>query len=202
MAKLEPINTTQPGVAVVTPPTKRKVARLIVGYQPALVLAATLLNLFAFGVTPLSSALPSEMILAALTVAAVLLVINHMWLMTATELARLKHDIRTTPEEWAAAGRSPTDAGQAGLDAVTRCHNAHRNTTENTVLFALLAGLVAMSSPPVLAACVWFVGFGAARLAYTYSYLTARTGLRGICMSLSLLALYGIASQLVLGLLM
>ena len=46
-------------------------------------------------------------------------------------------------------------------------------------LFVLPAALFVISSPSVWAAAVWLVGFGVARLGYTYAYLSARTGLRG-----------------------
>ena len=46
----------------------------------------------------------------------------------------------------------------------------------------------------------WCTFTPALTLGYTYSYLLGRTGLRGLFMSLSLLALYGIASYLAISL--
>ena len=200
MAKHEVPKVDLTGTTPVSSPDKAKIARLIIGYQAALLVVAAALNLLLLGVTPAIPGLPEQPVLIALVLALCMLVANHMWLMTATELARLRHDIFTTPEEWAAAGRSEINASRQGRDAVQRCHNAHRNTTENTVLFALVAAVFALSTPSVLAACVWIGGFGVARLGYTYSYLTARTGWRGGFMSASLLALYGMASHLALAL--
>ena len=81
-----------------------------------------------------------------------------------------------------------------------RRHNAHRNTTENTIYFILLVMIFALASPTTVAAHAWIVGYAVARLGYTYSYLAGKDGARGLFMSLSLLAMYGIASYLVMSL--
>ena len=104
----------------------------------------------------------------------------------------------STPEEWAASGALRQDASEEGLREVERRHNAHRNTTENMTHFVLLSLVFVMCSPPALAARVWLIGFPLARLGYTHSYLAGRDDLRGLFMSLSLLAMYGIASYLLL----
>ena len=62
--------------------------------------------------------------------------------------------------------------------------------------FTLLAGIFVLVSPPTLATQAWIIGFSVARLGYTYSYLAGNAGLRGLFMSLSLLAMYGMASYL------
>ena len=132
----------------------------------------------------------------ALIIAAVLLVINHTWLMTTTELTRVKYKMYATPEEWAKNGIRQQDAPEEGLRELERRHNAHRNTTENAIYFFFLALVFVLISPTTLAAQVWIVAFPIARLGYTYSYLTGKVEARGLFMSLNLVAIYGIASYL------
>ena len=79
---------------------------------------------------------------------------------------------------------------------VERRLNAHRNATENTVYFVLLAPVFVLVSPPLIAVQIWTLGFALSRLGYTYCYLFGKDGLRGIFMSLGLLAMYGMASYL------
>ncbi len=92
------------------------------------------------------------------------------------------------------------DAPEEGLRELERRHNTHRNTTENTIYFILLVLVFVLVSPTTVAAQAWIVGFAVARLGYTYSYLAGKDGARGLFMSLSLLAMYGIASYLVMSL--
>lgn len=175
--------------------------KLIVTVYPVAVLLVSLaLNVFVFGVNSYVVALPSAWCMRSLVVAAVLLVLNHTWLMTATELTRGRFKMHATPEEWAASGTSSQDAPPAGIRELERHHNAHRNTTENTVCFVLLAVVFALTSPSAAAALAWNIGFAVARLGYTYSYLRGRDGARGLFMTLGLLAMYGIASHLALSL--
>lgn len=178
---------------------KARIAAMIIGYQPALLLVALAVTVGVLGVTPVAPALPSTAVLGALGTAAVLLLANHIWLMTATELTRLKHDLSATPEEREAAGRTGTAIPPTAQEALDRCHNAHRNTTENAVYFVMLAGLAALITPTPIAMWLWCAGFGLARLGYSFAYLTARTGLRGLFMSLGLICLYGLACTIVLG---
>ena len=117
--------------------------------------------------------------------------------MTTTELTRVRFNMYATPEEWTASGRSPEDASAEGLRELERRHNAHRNTTENSIYFLLLVFIFVLVSPNTLAAQAWIIGFAVARLGYTYSYLVGRDKARGLFMSLSLLSLYGMASYLV-----
>ena len=139
---------------------------------------------------------PSVECIFALVVAAVLLVINHIWLMTTTELTRLKYKMYATPEEWTASGTLKEDTSKEGLSEIERRHNAHRNATENTVYFVFLAIVLSLVSPPVLAAQIWIIGFAVARLGYTFSYLSGKDNARGLFMSLSLVAMYGMVSYL------
>ncbi len=169
-------------------------------YPLGVLLIGVALNLFVFGVKPASVAVPSTESFLALVISAVLLVINHTWIMTTTELTRVRFKMYSTPEEWAASGTSRKDAPEEGLVELERRHNAHRNITENTVYFVLLALVFALASPPSVAALVWIVGFAVARLGYTYSYLAGKDAARGLFMSLSLMAMYGIASYLAMSL--
>jgi len=165
-------------------------------YPVGVLLVSVLLNYFVFGINPVVVTLPSVESIVALVIAAALLVINHTWLMTTTELTRIRFGMYATPEEWTASGTSPQDAPDEGMRELQRRHNAHRNTTENTVYFALLVGIFVLVSPPTFAAHVWIIGFAVARLGYTYSYLVGNVNLRGFFMSLGLLAIYGMASYL------
>ena len=120
--------------------------------------------------------------------------------MTTTELTRVRFNMYSTPEEWAASGTSREDPPEEGLRELDRRHNTHRNTTENTVYFVLLSLVFALVSPPTAAVQAWIIGFAVARLGYTYSYLAGKDAARGLFMSLSLMAMYGMASYLVMSL--
>ncbi|WP_108813638.1 MAPEG family protein [Loktanella sp. Alg231-35] len=175
---------------------KAKFTRIILAYPIALILLGILANLLLFGVTPAIIAIPEPAVVIALSISAVLLLGNHTWLMTSTELTRLKYNMHATPEEWAASNHVPEDVSAKGLQELERRHNAHRNTTENVVYFVILAALVSIVSPVVLAAQVWVLGFAAGRIGHSFSYLAGFDGLRGISMSISLVSLYGLASYL------
>ncbi|MCK8482746.1 MAPEG family protein [Aliiroseovarius sp. S2029] len=177
----------------------RKFTRIIVVYPIGLIVIAMVVNLI-LGIEPLTVALPSVGVMAALVVASALLLLNHTWLMTATELTRLHHGIYASPEEYAEANARKEDVPALGWSALERHHNAHRNATENTVYFGGLALLMALASPSTLAAQIWIIGFAIGRLGYTYSALRGKAGLRGIFMSVSLAALYGMAGYLLLAL--
>ncbi|MCV0428463.1 MAG: MAPEG family protein [Roseibium sp.] len=178
---------------------RRRGRIFVLAYPFALLGICIVLNVFVFRIQPPEIALPDENTVMALVAAAVLLLINHTWLMTTTELTRGRFGMYATPEEWRASGRKREDTVREGWDELERRHNAHRNTTENTIYFVFVASVFAIVSPPVSAVLVWIVGFAVARLGYTYSYLAGKDGLRGLFMSLSLLCLFGIASGLVLG---
>jgi uncharacterized MAPEG superfamily protein len=170
-------------------------------YPFGLLLLAVLVNVFVFGVDAPAAALPSSGILDAVIAAVALLLINHTWLMTATELVRVRNAMHSTPEEWAASGRNKEDVPEEGWRELERRHNAHRNTTENTVYFAILSAVICFASPAVMAAQIWLMTFPLARLGYTYIYLSGKVALRGVFMSLSLLVIFGMATYLVMGLL-
>ncbi len=179
---------------------QRRTMAIVKIYPLGLLLIGVVLNLFVFGVNPSAVALPSAECITALAIAAVLLVINHTWIMTSTELTRVRFKMYSTPEEWAASGTSRRDAPEEGLRELERRHNTHRNTTENTIYFILLAMVFVLVSPTNIAAQAWIVGFAVARLGYTYSYLSGKDNARGLFMTLSLLAMYGMASYLVMSL--
>ena len=170
-------------------------------YPFGLLLVAILANGFGFGVDPPTVALPSSANITTLILAAVLLLINHTWLMTSTSLVRVRNDFYSTPEEWNVSGKRKEDASEEGWTELERHHNTHRNTTENTIYFVFLAAIFILISPATIVAQVWLTTFPLARLGYSYSFLSGNDNLRGVFMSLSLLAMYGLASYLVMGLL-
>ncbi|MCZ4273429.1 MAPEG family protein [Maritalea porphyrae] len=179
----------------------RRFTIIILGYPVALILGGILLNLFAFGVSPIVVALPLKAVLVPLIITATLLVINHTWLMNSTEITRMKHHMYASREEWKEAGVKREDVSDEGWLELERRHNSHRNATENTVYFAVLATIFCLVTPSQLAAYVWILGFGVGRLGYTFASLQGRSNLRGFFMSVSLVAMYGMAGYLCLGLL-
>jgi len=176
--------------------SKQKFVTIITAYPFVLLIIAIIANLFVFGVRPIDVALPSIKYISALTISAVLLVINHTWLMTSTELTRLKYGIKSTPEEWDASENQPENISKEGMREFMRRQNAHRNATENTVHFVLLAFIISFVSPTPLAEQIWIFGFAIGRLGHTFSYLHGWDGARGLFMSLNLIAMYGLASYL------
>jgi uncharacterized membrane protein YecN with MAPEG domain len=170
-------------------------------YPIVVCLVSVALNLWVFGVPAMVVALPSTECMQALAIAAVLLTFNHTWLMTATELTRVRFRLFATPEEWAANGTSADDASPDGVRELQRRHSAHRNATENTAAVVLLVVVFAFTSPSAIAAYTWILGFAAARIGHAYGYLRRSDGIRGTFMTLGLLAMYGLASHLVLSLL-
>lgn len=179
---------------------QKQTIKIVLAYPVVVALVSVLLNVFVLDVSPFVIALPSHACLFALSVLAVLFCINHTWLLTATELVRVRYKIRTTPEEWHASEVKREDISQHAHYELERTHNAHRNTNENALYFALLALPFVFVSPTNLAALSWLILFPLARLGYTYSYLTGKDGLRSLCMTLGLLAMYGLASYLILSL--
>ncbi len=175
---------------------KKKFTRIILGYPFALATVAVAANVMIFGVNPVTVSPPSTSIVGALVVSALLLLLNHTWLMTSTELTRLKYNMHATPEEWEASEHRLCDVPDQGFQEIERHHNAHANATENTVHFVFLALLISVISPTTLAAQVWIIGFAVGRLAHAFFYLTGKDGARGIAMSISLVSLYGLASYL------
>jgi uncharacterized membrane protein YecN with MAPEG domain len=180
---------------------KKRYSLVIKAYPLALIVISIALNLAFFPIDAISVSLPSRGVITALVVSGLLLLLNHTWLMTSTELTRLKYNIRATPEEWTASGLSKADVTNTGFAELERRHNAHRNATENTTLFVLLAVAFSLASPSPLAAGVWLIGFALGRLGHTFTFLAGMSGARGLFMSISLLSLYGLAGYLVIGLL-
>ena len=179
---------------------QKRTMSIVVIYQIVVILLSVALNIFVFEVHPFVVTLPSNELFQTLIIATVLLVLNHTWLMTATELTRARFKMYSTPEEWLASGTNREDATKKGISELERHHSTHQNTTENVVYYVLLALIFVFSSPPIIVATVWLVGFAVARLGYTYSYLYGKDNARGLFMSLSLLAVYGLASYLVMSL--
>ncbi len=171
---------------------------IVLLYPLGLIVLATVLNIFVLGVVEGTPALPSPQVFSALVAAILVLLGCHVWLMTSIELVRGRFRLFATPEEWVRSGFDRALAPAEGLSELERRHNAHRNLTENVVYFACLAPLFAIASPPVLAAQIWFLGFAVGRLGHTASYLAGWDGLRGLFMSIGLLALFGVATNLFL----
>ncbi len=180
--------------------SRRRTMTIVVVYPFAILIVGIVLNIFVFEVNTYIVAFPSIELITAFIIAAVLLIINHAWLMTATELTRVRFKMYSTPEEWAASGTNSEDAPEEGLRELKRHHDTHLNTTENIVYYILLSLAFVFASPPNIAAQVWLVGFAAARLGYTYSFLSGKDNARGLFMTLSLLAMLGMGSYLVLSL--
>lgn len=180
--------------------SQNRTMTIVAVYPIVILIVGVALNIFAFGVNPYIAALPSAECIAALIFAAVLLVINHTWLMTSTELTRVRFKMYSTPEEWAASGTKSENAPEEGIRELKRHHDTHLNTTENTVYYILLSLAFVFATPPNIAAQVWLVGFAAARVGYTFSFLSGKDNARGFFMTLSLLAMYGMASYLVVSL--
>jgi uncharacterized MAPEG superfamily protein len=180
---------------------QNRTAAIVKAYPFGLLVLAILVNAVVFETAPIALALPSPEIVSSLILAAALLVANHTWLMTTTELVRVRNGIHSTPEQWAASGKKKEEAPEEGTRELERRHNIHRNTTENSIHFVFLAIIFALSSPGTAVGLVWLTVFPLARLGYTCSYLAGRDNLRGVFMSLSLLALYGLLSYLLVGIL-
>lgn len=178
-----------------------KFTLIIIAYPIVLIAISLGVNVLGFGVRAPVLALPSQGLLVALAVSGILLLINHSWLMTATELTRLRHSMYATHEEWVQNGVRKEDVDERGWIELERHHNAHRNATENTIYFVCLAPLVCLTTPPTLLAQIWLITFAFARLGYTLGALRPMGGLRQLSMSVSLLALYGLASYLAVSLL-
>ncbi len=174
--------------------------KIVVAYPFGILLVAILLNIFVFGVNPFVILMPSVEYIRAVVIATVLLIINHTWLMTSTELTRLRYNMFSTPEEWAENGRSPEDISREGIYELKRHHDTHLNNTENIIYFILLCLAFVFVAPPVLAAEVLIIGYAVSRLGYTYSFLSGKDGVRGLFMTLSLLSMYSMAIYLVMSL--
>jgi len=183
--------------------TKRyqRILKIVVGYPFVLLFIAIALNIFAWEVKPLTISLPTIEYLRPLIIATVLLIINHSWLMTATEIVRSRYKVFSTPEEWITNKAKLEDAPAEGIRELKRCHDTHLNSTENIIYYILLCLIFILCSPPVLAAEILIIGYAISRIGYTYSFLYGKDGTRGLFMTLSLLAMYSMACYLVIALL-
>ena len=172
---------------------------LIIKLYPFGVLLVSLVLTFFLGQTSFEVSLPSIDLWKILSLAAVILVVNHSWIMTQTELTRQRFKIFATPEEWRDSGKSKASITEEGQFEIDRTLNAHRNTTENTLYYIFLAVVFSFTSPSLLAATIWLLLYPIARLGYTYSYFAGKDGVRGIFMSLALLSMYGLSASLLIG---
>lgn len=179
--------------------TKQQTAmKIVVAYPFVILLVAVTLNVFVFDVNRFVMSVPSMEYIRALVIASILLIVNHTWLMTTTELTRARFKMFSTPEEWAASGRTPEEAPEEGIRELKRHHDTHLNNTENIVYYTLLCLAFVFVSPPIVVAEILIIGYAVSRLGYTYSFLSGKDGARGLFMTLSLLAMYSIASYLLI----
>jgi len=179
-----------------------KIAWIVIIYPVVLLIIGVLLNYFLLDINPYEIALPTASLVSAFVISAILLTINHTWIMTATELVRTRYKIHSTPEEWAASGDSEKSVSEEGVNELKRHHDTHLNTTENSIYFALLGLPFVIVTPSPMAGYVWLITYAIGRLGYTYGFLYGKDGVRGLFMSVSLLAMYGMGSYLVACLLM
>lgn len=171
---------------------------IIKAYPFGVLVLAIAIN-FMFGIEPIQISNPSREIIGLLSSSAIILVINHSWIMTVTELTRNRFKIFASPEEWDSSGRSKSDITEKGGFEIERCLNTHRNTTENIVYYIFVLAVFSLVSPCMVAAWVWILLFPIARLGYTYSYFAGNDNIRGVFMSLTLLSVYGMASYVAFG---
>lgn len=174
----------------------------IIKVYPFGVLALALAFNFMFGIEPVQISNPTKELIGLIACAAIILVINHSWIMTVTELTRNRFKIFASPEEWVSSGHRKIDVSEKGNFEIERCLNTHRNTTENVVYYILLLAVFSLVSPSQSAAWAWILVFPISRLGYTYSYFTGNDNTRGIFMSLSLLSIYGMAAYMAFGFLL
>ncbi len=179
--------------------SQRKTMSIVIAYPFGILSVSLVVNVL-MGIKPYYPSIPTLELIYPLVTSAVFLVVNHSWLMTATELKRVRFRMYATPEEWAASNTSRNDIPELGIMELERVHNAHRNANENTLYFMLLCIAFIFSSPSSLVAYVWVVGFAVARLGYTYSYLAGKDKVRAFFMTMTLLTTYGLASYLVVSL--
>lgn len=179
---------------------RQRAIKIIIAYPFVLLLIAIVINMFMWNVKPYEVSLPSIESIRALIIAAVLLIINHSWLMTVTELTRVRHKMYSTPEEWSANEMQPEDAPVEGVRELKRCHDTHLNNTENIIYFILLCSIFIFGTPSILATEILIIGYAVSRVGYTYSFLSGKDGVRGIFMSLSLIAMYSMLCYLVMSL--
>ncbi|WP_444923237.1 MAPEG family protein [Microbulbifer sp. DLAB2-AF] len=176
---------------------QRKAIKLVTIYPFALFIISTFINLPLADIGSTKVSLPSVSHLHIIIISALILTGNHSLLMTSTEITRVKFKMYSTPEEWQESGNNREVTSELAISELKRNHNAHRNLTENTCIFTVLAIPFLLISPPLIITSIWIIGFAMGRLGHSIAYLAGKTGLRGLFMSISLLATYGIASYLI-----
>lgn len=170
---------------------------ILKAYPFVILVLAIALN-FMFGIGSIQISHPSREIVGLVSCAAIILVINHSWIMTVTEITRNRFKIYASPEEWASNGHKKSDVSEKGIFEIERCLNTHRNTTENIVYHILFLVIFSSVSPSQIAAWGWILVFPISRIGYTYCYFNGLDIVRGIFMSFTLLSVYGMASYLAL----
>ena len=116
-----------------------KLPMIVIFYPVVLAVVAMAINLLSFSNISLELSLPSVSLTKIYVITAALMLINHLWVMTTTEIVRTRYRIWATPEEWDKAGDDPGAIDHIGRRELQRQHNAHRNSTENSVIFLFIA---------------------------------------------------------------
>ncbi|NKC01230.1 MAG: MAPEG family protein [Pseudomonadales bacterium] len=178
------MNDIQPNIS------SRQWAILLV--YPLVPLVVALITNLVVGVNRLEAALPTDAMMGFVALSVLFLIVNHTWLMTHTEVTRARFGLFATPEEEAESDHS--SQGVSNTQELTRSHAAHRNLTENTVHFALALPVFLFLSPPAILAAIWLCGYATMRLGHTYFFLSGNADMRGVCMTGSLVALYGLVT--------
>lgn len=178
------MNDTQPNIS------SRQWAILLV--YPLVPFVVALITNLLVGVNRLEVALPTDTVIGFAALSVLFLIVNHTWLMTHTEVTRARFGLFATPEEEAES--NPISQGVTNTQELNRSHAAHRNLTENTVHFALALPVFLFLSPPATLAATWLCGYAIMRLGHTYFFLSGNANLRGVFMTGSLVALYGLVT--------
>lgn len=97
------------------------------------------------------------------------------------------------PEDAKAFGSNLVQEEPAEIARVLR---AHRNTTDNTVPFLLLGAVFVALGPSALEAQIFFYGFTAIRLLYSFCYLKGIQPFRTISYGLGVLLTLGMIGDL------
>lgn len=169
---------------------------MVLAYPWVLFALAGALELWLGSPTSLAFTPPSTQGLVGVSMAGVLVLVAHSWMMTTTELTRLHHSIATTREEQQSGSVIADQASPEAREDLGRQHSAHRNLTENCASIILLVFPFLCTSPGDISALIWPLGFGIARFGHAWAYLHKNTGARGLFMSLSLLSQYAMAVHL------
>ena len=121
------------------PDSRRQgVSKIVIAYPFGVLAIALAINLLCFEISGFEASIPGQLSLSAFALAAIVFCLNHSWLMTATELTRVRYHMYATPEEWKANGTSIDDISQAcdsGAGTNSQCSSKQQRK------YALLSGV-------------------------------------------------------------